>query len=388
MDEIVSNMGLKNYLLAAATSFILSVLPSNNYSYAQEIPKNNVRTEQISQEKEKRYNSELIGYKILELEEKLGPDDGIDYDKARKCLDEIIEKADDVFLPYNFGRTDNNSKLCEDAEVIFFVEVDNILKDLGYVYDNSERKNYLANDLIRKKMICTTFTQTYLTLAEKYDLPVYQFLLRGHTTVRFVSGETHTNWEVTAGHFRSDRMYKIDFMISSEAEKNGVYLRSLSKEESLSLVYNSMGSNYLNHGDFVTAAEMFYEAIKKNPLNVTPNYNMGILAFYLGDRNTALDCFDQVLKLDPLFTDAHEKVFDICKEQGKTEQSAKYYAKFKESMDNFKEYVKQFQKEMDAKFKETVDESDGIPLWVKILAVIYGFGIIGGLVEKRLKRIS
>ena len=57
-------------------------------------------------------------------------------------------------------------------------------------------------------------------------------------------------------------------------------------------------------GKFEDAIECFDEVIKLNPKNKNAWNNKGAILYELGDLKRALECFERTLKIDPILEEA------------------------------------------------------------------------------------
>ncbi len=174
-----------------------------------------------------------------------------------------------------------------------------LLEEEGFSYDRSASnpENYLIEGVLdRKRGNCLGLTLLWLSLAEKFDLPLHGVYVPGHMFIRYVANHASTNFEFSEGGapWEDDR-YRRTFRLRTE----GPYLRSLSSEESLGVFLKSLGAAYARKGrneealGIYAAGERLYPGLPDAP------YNAGVSLQRLGRAEGAITKYRRAISLDP-----------------------------------------------------------------------------------------
>ena len=174
-----------------------------------------------------------------------------------------------------------------------------LLEEEGFSYDRSagNPENYLiGNVLDRKRGNCLGLTLLWLSLAEKFDLPLRGVYVPGHIFIRYVGNRASVNFEFSEpGAPWEDDRYRSSFHLRTD----GPYLHSLSSEETLGVFLKSLGAAYAKKGRneealaFYAAGERLYPGLPDVP------YNAGISLQRLGRPEQAFSQYRRALALDP-----------------------------------------------------------------------------------------
>ena len=101
----------------------------------------------------------------------------------------------------------------------------------------------LSSILDRKTGVCTSLPMLYICVAERLNYPVYAVSAPNHVFCRYVTGDMYDrkngyiNIEATGGGgLNPDVFYIDDLKIPIDSYKNGVYLRTLTKKDTLVII--------------------------------------------------------------------------------------------------------------------------------------------------------
>ena len=179
--------------------------------------------------------------------------------------------------------------------------------EAGFVdTDNEWRAFFLDKVIDKKRGSCLGLSILYLSLAQKLNLPVYLVPAPKHYFVRYGNGKFKQNIETTMqGLDLPDSYYWRAYPISPGSIKNGVYLRNLSKKETIARLLTARGSIFSEKNRNNETLSDFSLAMKFSCNNPEILFNRAI--FYCREKqwDKAINLLDKVILLDPRFSDAH-----------------------------------------------------------------------------------
>jgi regulator of sirC expression with transglutaminase-like and TPR domain len=117
--------------------------------------------------------------------------------------------------------------------------------DLDDPLGKSHRTKLLATYLSTRKGNCVSMPIFFIILGQKLGLPVTLATAPEHAMVKYLddSGQW-LNVEATGGGFKYDSSYEREFKISAKAIKNDIYLRPLSRKESVTVMISTLMEHY------------------------------------------------------------------------------------------------------------------------------------------------
>jgi|GEM_PF-6224700 len=148
---------------------------------------------------------------------------------------------------------------------------------------------------------CEGMTALYLTIAEQLRLPIYGFLVPGHTFPRWEHKAIRRNidFDVKATSTR-DENYIIENNIDEASIKRGAYLRSLTKREAFATQLYCIGSLHLRKGEIALAIENLSKAIELNALYPDALYARAMLLQRTGHIREAQADYVKAKDLNPI----------------------------------------------------------------------------------------
>lgn len=230
-------------------------------------------------------NAKLTAYRVLDLEKQAG----IDFSpECYKILDELVNKISAKILV-----KEHYTK--KEAEVVL-ESIGNSMAEYGIkVVDTSYSIN---SSLVSKKLCCYGCSFTYLTVAEKLNLPISAAIAPGHIFVIWNDGENEIWWETT-GNFISDKKYYIDYFKLSKGDIGTLNLRSLSNKELEGIMYSQAAIKAEEH----TKIEYLTKSLELCPNYESGYKNRGNAKYKLKDFKGAEADWKKVLEINPTYND-------------------------------------------------------------------------------------
>jgi regulator of sirC expression with transglutaminase-like and TPR domain len=121
------------------------------------------------------------------------------------------------------------------------------------------KNGLISNYLKTRRGNCVSMPILLLILGEKLGLDMSLSTVPFHLFVQLKDQGNVFNVEATAGGLKAKESYIKEFLISSEALENGLYLQSLSKKETLAVMLSGLANKYSKsdlNKDFDKALEL------------------------------------------------------------------------------------------------------------------------------------
>src|SRR3989338_6117745 len=238
-----------------------------------------------------RYDT--IGHQILDLEAELG----VSTEPHKETLDMLIKEARTAIQV-------KDTYTREDAVGILGT-INSMLQNNGFEQRDREKHIdglYLFYEgLSSKRIDCDNTSFIYLSIADALKLPLAAVFAPEHLFVRFILNGGEINWETTSARELGNDYYRSWLNISDESISKGVYLRNLTRQETMSGAYNNRGLAWGNKGNLDNAIADYDTAIRLNP-NLAEAYNNRGLAWgNKGNLDNAIADYDTAIRLNPNF---------------------------------------------------------------------------------------
>jgi tetratricopeptide (TPR) repeat protein len=180
---------------------------------------------------------------------------------------------------------------------------DYLFKELGFTtIPNAKDPNdlFLHTVLDRKRGYCLSLSVLYLSLAERIGLQVYGVVVPGHFFVRFDSGSrVRFNIETTDnGSSPPDQHYITKFKMPQNYAST-IYLRNLTKRQTLGCFFNNLGSVYADVGNLNMAMQALERAVLINPTLPESRTNLAGVYMRQGRTQDALVQYQMAIQLNP-----------------------------------------------------------------------------------------
>lgn len=175
--------------------------------------------------------SKAWGYFMLDLEKSKGLFTG---DESYKILDDIVVTVKNRI-------TLKNSYTKQDALAIMNT-IGNVLKEKGFIYDEDHIDDYYQC-LKNKAIDCDMYACTYLTIADKFNLPLGLVYAPGHAFVKWEDSNNSFYWECTISKEMTYNDYKDWLRFTDYQASTKVYMHKLGRKEALAHAYCLLGLN-------------------------------------------------------------------------------------------------------------------------------------------------
>jgi hypothetical protein len=231
----------------------------------------------LAQAEKKQLIEQLQGYYSV-TEEKL------DFAKIKLEIDKIVEPKTNIpitFLKINHIVTTikklhrpnatDTEKLSALKKYLYEAGSWNQYRVYQYDFEDPLGKNIknklLANYLITRKGNCISMPILFFILADKLELNVSLSTAPLHVFVKYTDEQGKTyNLEPTSGAgITRDIWYQQKMHITNKAIQSGIYLATLSKQESLTVLTSLVAEHYFKQKDFETVLALSSLSLEKYP---------------------------------------------------------------------------------------------------------------------------
>jgi tetratricopeptide (TPR) repeat protein len=181
---------------------------------------------------------------------------------------------------------------------------------------NDPNDLFLHSVLDKKQGYCLSLSILYLSLAERLGLPLYGVVVPGHFFVRYDDGRTRFNIETTGkGGSTTDEHYINKFNVP-QGNSSGVYMKNLSKIQTLGCLFNNLGNVYLDIGNYELALLALTRAVEINPTLSESRTNLGNVYLKKGQVEDAISQYQAALEINPNDAKTHNNLGNVYTERG------------------------------------------------------------------------
>jgi tetratricopeptide (TPR) repeat protein len=177
-----------------------------------------------------------------------------------------------------------------------------LFEELGFKpisHANDPNDLFLHSVMDRRQGYCLSLSILYLALAERLGLDLYGVVVPGHFFVRYEKGRVRFNVETTSGGASpADEHYIIKFNVPDNGH-NSIYMKNLTKRQTLGCFFNNLGNIYSEIGDTKTAQVALERAVAINPALSESRANLGNIYLQKGRVNDAVQQYQAALQLNP-----------------------------------------------------------------------------------------
>jgi len=176
-----------------------------------------------------------------------------------------------------------------------------LFQEMGFTavaHANNPNDLFLHSVMDNRRGYCLSLSILYLSLGERLGLPLYGVVAPGHFFVRYDNGSVRFNIETTAmGAYPSDDHYRVANGVPEDDQ--GVYMRNLTKHQTLACLFNNFGVVYLDTNYLDLAVEALGLAVQITPQLAEARVNLGN-AYTRQDRtDLALLQYREACRINP-----------------------------------------------------------------------------------------
>jgi tetratricopeptide (TPR) repeat protein len=167
---------------------------------------------------------------------------------------------------------------------------------------------FLHSVLDKRRGYCLSLSVLYLAIGERLGMPLYGVVVPGHFFVRFQSGQTHLNIETTSkGAFVLDEHYIKKFKVP-EGDGDSVYMKNLTKIQTLGCLFNNLGNIYYDMGNLQKALSTLEKAVQINPALSESRASLGNVYMKMGRLDEAIAQYQTALRIHPKDPNTHNNL--------------------------------------------------------------------------------
>ena len=291
-----------------------------------------------------------IGYKMLDLEKEGG---FLIDTTAYLILDSIMNDAEKEIT--------FKEKYTKEEAIDLLERFHKILKNYKITYDTLHT---YSQALLERKFDCKFYSLTYLSIGERFKLPIYTNLAPSHIFIEWKNINLNFYWETTFGYESTKELYIDSLNISKESIKNGYYFQRISKLEDPFIIYFCSGQANYNNKKYINALEDYNRVIKIYPKHSETYHNCGIVKEKLGKIKEAIQDYNRSIEINPNYTEVYYCLGNIKCKLYSFKEAIKDYTKAleinpeyvdayfnrgfaKSKLGNYKEAIKDFTKAIE-----------------------------------------
>jgi tetratricopeptide (TPR) repeat protein len=177
-----------------------------------------------------------------------------------------------------------------------------LFQELGFKpisHANDPNDLFLHSVMDRRQGYCLSLSILYLALGERLGLSLYGVVVPGHFFVRYDRGRVRFNIETTSnGASPPDAHYITKFNVP-DGGRDAIYMKSLTKRQTLGCFFNNLGNVYSEIGDLDTARVALERAVAINPGLSESRANLGNIYLQKGRPGDAVQQYQSALELNP-----------------------------------------------------------------------------------------
>lgn len=178
--------------------------------------------------------------------------------------------------------------------------------------------------LDKKRGYCLSLSILYLSIAERLGLPMYGVVVPGHFFVRYDDGSRQFNIETTSkGGTAPDEHYIKEF--DPPGNPKTLYMKNLTKKETLGCFFNNLGNSYTAVGDTDMAFKILLRAVQINPQLSEANINLGNIYLKKKMPLQAIEQYEKTLQILGSDAKAMNNLATAYMDLGNYQKAESYY---------------------------------------------------------------
>jgi len=215
---------------------------------------------------------------------------------------------------------------------------DYLFNDLGFKpISQADDPNdlFLHSVMDKRQGYCLSLSILYLALAERLGLELYGVVVPGHFFVRYDAGNVRFNIETTSGGASPpDDHYMVKFNVPDNGHDT-IYMKNLSKRQTLGCFFNNLGNVYNDAGDMDTGMRALERAVAINPTLSESRANLGNVYLQKGRVDDAVRQYRAALRLNPNDPKTHNNLGNAYMELNRFDEAEISYLRSLERDPNF-----------------------------------------------------
>jgi tetratricopeptide (TPR) repeat protein len=177
-----------------------------------------------------------------------------------------------------------------------------LFEELGFkpiAHADDPNDLFLHSVMDRRQGYCLSLSILYLALGERLGLNLYGVVVPGHFFVRYDKGRIRFNIETTShGVNPPDEHYLTKFNVPRKG-RDSIYMKNLTKRQTLGCFFNNLGNVYSEIGDISTAQVALERAAAINPTLSESRANLGNIYLQKGRAGDSVRQYQAALELNP-----------------------------------------------------------------------------------------
>jgi tetratricopeptide (TPR) repeat protein len=175
---------------------------------------------------------------------------------------------------------------------------------------------FLHTVIDKKEGYCLSMSVLYLSIGERLGIPLHGVVVPGHFFVRYDDGRVRFNIETTSnGGNAPDEHYIKKFKVP-KLNGRSIYLKNLSKIQTLGCFFNNLGNSYSDVDDIESALLAFERAVEINPTLSESRANLANIYLKKGQVADAINEYHAALKINQNDAKTHNNLGNAYAQQG------------------------------------------------------------------------
>ncbi|HAL45237.1 MAG: hypothetical protein A2Y12_18680 [Planctomycetes bacterium GWF2_42_9] len=184
---------------------------------------------------------------------------------------------------------------------------------------------FLNTVIDNKRGYCLSLSILYLAIGERLDLPLYGVVAPGHFFVRCDDGKNSFNIETTQmGVNALDSHYAQKFNAPNNGSQ-GVYMRNLTKKETIGCFFNNLANVYMNREQIDNAFYYQKLSVALNPMLAEARTNLGNIYLRKNMTDLAVEQYETALDINPSDAKTHHNLGNAYRKKGNFDAAIKQY---------------------------------------------------------------
>ncbi|HBG77531.1 MAG TPA: hypothetical protein DDW84_01600 [Phycisphaerales bacterium] len=203
-----------------------------------------------------------------------------------------------------------------------------LFEEMGFrPVDNARNPEdlFLHTVLNNKRGYCLSLSILYLAVAERLNLPVNGVVVPGHFFVRYSDGSKSFNIETTQkGANAPDKHYIKEFKVPQDGRRN-LYLRNLSRRETIGCFFNNLANVYFDDGNIDNAYYYQQKAVDIAPLLAEARTNLGNIFLKKNMADMAVQQYVAAIEINPADAKTHHNLANAYAKQNQQDKAIEQY---------------------------------------------------------------